>query len=65
MASSSGAIPGERPGALFGAAGFGELPLPVPLGREMKEVRAVATPDDAIALRAWIGVSGWVSCWHS
>jgi hypothetical protein len=53
VASSSGAIPDEGPGALFEAEGFDELPLPAPLGREINEVRAVATPDDAIALRVW------------
>jgi hypothetical protein len=52
VASSSGAMPGEERGAFVDVGGFDELPLLAPWGWEMNEVRAVATPDGAIPLRA-------------
>jgi hypothetical protein len=50
--SSSGAIADEEAGPLVEVEGFDEFRLVAPLGWEMNEVRAVATPDVAIPLRA-------------
>jgi hypothetical protein len=45
-------MPDEEMGAFVDVEGFDELPLVAPWGWEMNEVRAVAAPDEAIALRA-------------